>query len=133
MYKEIQKIPKRSLGIRLLSMGAPLPGYAAPMRQNDPSFMTRHLQPLKTYEREAGMTNLYGPQELATQALYTSLQHYLCFVISCRSSQQSEVLSKGSKCNIIFLSHHLTSRQSDCNLAGSDATSPLTMESKHLP
>ena len=48
MDKEIQKIPKRSLGIRLLSMGAPLPGYAAPMRQNDPSSMKRHLPPLKT-------------------------------------------------------------------------------------
>ena len=48
MDKEIQKIPKRSLGIRPLSMGAPLPGYAAPMRQNDPSSMKRHLPPLKT-------------------------------------------------------------------------------------
>ena len=47
MDKEIQKIPKRSLGIRPLSMGAPLPGYAAPMRQNDPSSMKRHLPPLK--------------------------------------------------------------------------------------
>ena len=30
-------------------------------------------------------------------------------------------------------SRHLTLRQSDCNLAGSDATSPLSMDSKHIP
>ena len=53
MDKEIQKIPKRSLGIRPLSMGAPLPGYAAPMRQNDPSSMKRHLPPLKTIDSGA--------------------------------------------------------------------------------
>ena len=29
--------------------------------------------------------------------------------------------------------HHLTLRQSECNLAGSDATSPLSMDSKHIP
>ena len=28
-------------------MGVPLPGYAAPMRHNDPSSMKRHLPPLK--------------------------------------------------------------------------------------
>ena len=36
MDKEIYKILKRSLGIRPLSMGVPLPGYAAPIRHNDP-------------------------------------------------------------------------------------------------
>ena len=34
MNKEIYKISKRSLGIRPLSMGVPLPGYAAPMRHH---------------------------------------------------------------------------------------------------
>ena len=28
---------------------------------------------------------------------------------------------------------HLTLNQSECNLAGRDATSPLTMDSKHIP
>ena len=51
MDKEIQKIPKRSLGIWLLSMDAPLSGYTAPMRQNDPSSLKSHLQPLKTTEK----------------------------------------------------------------------------------
>ena len=31
------------------------------------------------------------------------------------------------------ISRHLTLRQSECNLAGSDATSSLTMDSKHIP
>ena len=48
MDKEIYKISKRSLRIRPLSMGVKLPGYAAPMRHNDPSSMKRHLPPLKT-------------------------------------------------------------------------------------
>ena len=30
-------------------------------------------------------------------------------------------------------SRHLTLRQSECNLAGSDETSPLSMDSKHIP
>ena len=31
-----------------------------------------------------------------------------------------------------MMSHHLTLRQSECNLAVSDATSPLTMDSIHI-
>ena len=45
-------ISKRSLGIRPLSMGVPLPGYATPMRHNDLSSMKRHLQPLKTKKKK---------------------------------------------------------------------------------
>ena len=43
MDKEIYKISKRSLRIQPLSMVVPLPGYASPMRHNDPSSMKRHL------------------------------------------------------------------------------------------
>ena len=59
------------------------------------------------YEREAGRTDPYGPQEMASQARQASHQHYLCFAISCRpwgllSSELTQpdlsvVLSKGSK------------------------------------
>ena len=64
MDKEIQKLPKRSLGIWLLSMGAQVPGYAAPMRQNEPSSMKRHLQPLKTID--SGAQSYLQPRDCLT-------------------------------------------------------------------
>ena len=39
-----------------------------------------------SYEREAGRTDPYGPQEMATQAHQASRRHYLCYTISCRSN-----------------------------------------------
>ena len=39
-----------------------------------------------SYGREAGRTDPYGPQEMATQAHQASRQHYLCFAVFCRSN-----------------------------------------------
>ena len=37
-----------------------------------------------SYGREAGRTDPYGPQEMATQAHQASHRHCLCFALSCR-------------------------------------------------
>ena len=56
------------------------------------------------YEREAGRTDPFRPQETATQARQAYRWHYLYFAISCRTSgllsselSLSEVSSMGSK------------------------------------